>query len=63
MSNGLATWESIVIGLIMAAAVIFFFPGVKRAISESENVPKDWAGLLIPLAAVVLFVLVLIQLV
>ena len=47
----------------MAAMIIYLFPRAKHAI---ENSPKgslqDWMGYVIPMAAVVLFIVVLIAL-
>ncbi len=61
--NNLSTWESIFIVLAMLAFAVFFFPGAKRALEQSKDAPKDWLGVLIPLVAVVAFVLLLIKLV
>lgn len=58
----ISTWESIFLVLMMLAIGIFFFPSMKRAIKASKDAPKDWMGLLIPLAAVAAFVVFLTQL-
>lgn len=55
------TWQQIVLLLIGGAAAFLFFPGVKRMLEASENAPKDWPGVLIPLALVVGFVILLIM--
>ena len=61
--NNLAPWESIVLVLIMAGLILWFFPGIRRANQANKNAPKDWAGLILPLIAVVVFVLLLTQLI
>lgn len=57
-------WVKIGSALFMAAMLIYLFPRAKHAI---ENSPKgtlqDWMGYILPMAAVVLFVIVLIALV
>ena len=59
-----AAWWEILLGGLMAALVILWFrPGIKAAIERSRTAKKDWPAALIPLALVVLFVLLLIQIV
>ena len=60
MGESLATWEMILLGLIGLAVVIFFVPGMKHVFAESEKAKKDWPGFLLPVGAVILFVIVLI---
>ncbi len=55
------TWQQIVLLLIGGVVAFLFFPGVKRMLESSENAPKDWPGVLIPLALVVGFVILLIM--
>ncbi len=57
------TWQQIVLLLIGGLVAFLFFPGVKRMLEQSENAPKDWPAVLVPLALVVVFVIVLIALV
>ena len=56
-------WIQIASAVAMAAMIIYLFPRAKHAI---ENSPKgslqDWMGYVIPMAAVVLFIVVLIAL-
>jgi hypothetical protein len=56
-------WIQIASAIAMAAMIIYLFPRAKHAI---ENSPKgsmqDWMGYVIPMAAVVLFIVVLIAL-
>lgn len=59
-----AAWWEILLGGLMAALVILWFrPGIKAVTERSRAAKKDWPAVLIPLALVVLFVLLLIQIV
>jgi hypothetical protein len=62
MSN-LSTWENIALVVIMGGAVLLFFPGIKRALRASENTPKDWPSVIVPVLLVIAFVFLLIKLV
>ena len=57
-------WVKIGSALFMLAMVIYLFPRAKHVI---ENSPKgsmqDWMGFILPIGAVVLFVVLLISLV
>ena len=57
-------WIQIGSALFMLAMVIFLFPYAKRAV---ENSPKgsasDWMGFVLPMVAVVAFIILLIALV
>ena len=57
------TWQQIALLLVGGIVAFLFFPGVKRMLEKSEKAPKDWPGVLIPLALVIAFVLLLIALV
>jgi hypothetical protein len=56
-------WIQIASAIAMAAMIIYLFPRAKHAI---ENSPKgslqDWMGYVVPMAAVVLFIVLLIAL-
>ncbi len=55
------TWEKILVGGLAVLLVFLFRPGIKAALEQSrEAETKDWKGLLIPIGAVVLFVILLI---
>jgi len=58
-----AWWEILIGGLAALLLILWFRPGIKAAIERSKTAKKDWPAALIPIALVVLFVLVLIQLV
>ena len=57
-------WIKIGSALFMLAMVIYLFPRAKHAVQNSpKGSLKDWMGYILPLAAVVLFIIVLIALV
>lgn len=62
MSEGF-NWETILIAAIGLIVLLLFAPGLKKMLEDSRHAPKDWPGLLIPLAGVVAFVILLILLV
>jgi len=57
------TWEALLVGIIAIALIFLFRPGIKKAFEQSKAAEKDWKSVLIPIAAVVLFVILLISLV
>jgi len=56
------TWEQIALGAIILVILIWSFPKISGTLKAHEDAPKDWAGFLIPIACVVIFVFLLIQL-
>ena len=56
-------FEKILVGAIAVLVLLWFRPGIKASLEQSRQAEKDWKGALIPLAIVVLFVLLLINLV
>lgn len=58
-----ATWEILLAGLVAVLVIFLFRPGIKAALAQSRTAQKDWKGVLIPLALVVLFVILLMNLV
>jgi hypothetical protein len=58
-----AWWEIVLGGLAAALVILWFQPGIKATLERSRTAKKDWPAALIPIALVVLFVLLLIQLV
>ncbi|MCP4471259.1 MAG: hypothetical protein GY815_11330 [Gammaproteobacteria bacterium] len=57
-------WLKIGSALFMLAMVIYLFPRAKHAVQNSpKGSLKDWMGYVLPMAAVVLFIIVLIALV
>ncbi|MGH8653348.1 MAG: hypothetical protein ACREYE_14785 [Gammaproteobacteria bacterium] len=58
-----STWEAVLLGVLALLLVFWFRPGIKEALRQShEAADKDWAGALIPIIVVVLFVILLIVL-
>lgn len=59
----MAQWEQVLLGIAAFAILFFFWPGVKKAMQQSQQAENpDWKGALIPIGVVVLFVIVLIAL-
>ncbi|NKB62364.1 MAG: hypothetical protein GKR95_09620 [Gammaproteobacteria bacterium] len=56
----MGTWESLALGAIALLIIFWVFPGIRPAMEKSEKAEKDWKGLLIPIAGVVLFIFFLI---
>ncbi len=56
------TWEILLVGALVVLLIFVFRPGLKAAFEQSRRAPKDWAGLLFPLALVVAFVILLLVL-
>ncbi len=60
----MAGWEMLLLGAIALLVLLWVGPGIKPLMEQSRQAEnRDWAGLLIPIALVVLFVLFLIKLV
>lgn len=57
------TWETIAIGAVVLVVLFLIRPGLKQAFKQSkEATNKDWAGLILPIGLVILFVILLISL-
>ena len=57
-------WMKIASALFMLAMIIYLFPRAKQAIQNSpKGSLQDWMGYVLPMAAVVLFIILLIALV
>lgn len=63
MNEALSIWEIIALGGVVLLVLFWWGPGVKGALEQSKNAEKDWAAVLVPIAAVVGFVFLLILLV
>ena len=57
-----STWQTIALGAIALLVIFWFGPGIKATLERSRRADKDWAGVLIPIALVVLFIAFLIVL-
>jgi hypothetical protein len=59
----LALWEKLLLGAGAILLILVWRPGIRAALEQSRRAEqKDWAGLWLPLGAVVAFVVVLILL-
>jgi len=59
----MALWEQLLLGAGALLLVFLFRPGIKAALEQSRAAQqKDWKGALLPIGAVVLFVILLILL-
>lgn len=56
-------WENLLLGLIVLGVIFWMKPGIKSSIRLSKTAEKDWKGVLIPVACVVMFVVFLIAMV
>jgi NhaP-type Na+/H+ or K+/H+ antiporter len=54
------TWEILLVGALAILLIFVFRPGLKTAFEQSRRAPRDWAGLLLPLALVTAFVILLL---
>lgn len=54
------TWEMLLVGALAILLIFVFRPGLKAAFEQSRRAPRDWAGLLLPLALVTAFIILLL---
>jgi len=60
----ISTWEMLLAGALIVLVLMWWRPGMKQIWKESQEAEnKDWQGILIPIAVVVLFVILLIMMV
>lgn len=60
----MSTFEMIMLGAIALGVLFWVGPGIKGALQQSrETENKDWAGVLVPIIIVVIFVFFLIKMV
>lgn len=55
----MSTWEQVLVGALGLLVLVWVLPGIKPMLKKSEEAPKDWAGLLLPIGLVVAFVIFL----
>lgn len=59
----MALWEQILVGAIVVLVLLWVVPGLRGGLARSRQATADdWRGLLLPLGAVILFVILLISL-
>jgi hypothetical protein len=57
-----AAWENVLLGIGGLLMLFFFWPGAKAAMEKSKQAENpDWAGVFIPVAAVVVFIVLLVM--
>ena len=54
------TWEQLLLGAMGILIFFLFRPGIAAAMKRSREAEKDWQGALLPIGAVVLFIILLI---
>ncbi len=59
----LATWENILLGVMALGLLFWMSPGIKASLARGKKAPSDWMGALLPLTAVILFIIFLIAMV
>jgi hypothetical protein len=59
--ESMAIWEQVLLGAIVLMILFWFTPGIKATMKNSRQAETDWPGLLKPIAAVVLFIIILIM--
>lgn len=60
----MSTWEMVLLGVMVVLVLFWLGPGIPAMLEKSRQAEeRDWGGLLIPLALVVIFVLFLISMV
>lgn len=58
----MAAWEQVLLGIGGLLLVFFFWPGAKTAMEKSRQAENpDWGSVLIPIAAVVIFIVLLVM--
>lgn len=53
------TWEQVLVGVLALLVLLWVVPGIKPMLEQSKTAPKDWPGLLVPIALVVALVVLL----
>lgn len=56
-------WENVFVGLMAVGLIFWMFPGIKASMERSKDAESDWTGFLLPIAAVIIFVVFLISMV
>ena len=57
----MSIWEKLFLGILALGVIFWMLPGMRQRIEQSKDAPKDWGGVLVPLAIVVVFILILIS--
>jgi NADH:ubiquinone oxidoreductase subunit 6 (subunit J) len=60
----MSTLEMVLVGAIVVLVLFWVGPGIKPMLEQSRQAENpDWAGLLVPIIAVILFVILLVSMV
>ena len=58
----MAAWEQVLLGIGALLLVFIFWPGAKAAMEKSRQAENpDWGSVFIPIAAVVMFIVLLVM--
>jgi len=63
MNPDVSPLQMLLVGAIVLVVLLWFGRGMGSLFRQSQEAPKDWTGLSLPLAAVVLFVALLMVMV
>jgi hypothetical protein len=55
-----STFETILLGVFVLSLLLWFRPGLRAAMEHSRQAEKHWGDLVLPIGAVVAFVILLI---
>ena len=62
--QAMSTWEMLLLGVLVILVLFWVGPGIKATLEKSRQAEqRDWAGFLLPIALVILFVLFLMSIV
>jgi hypothetical protein len=62
--QAMSTWEMLLLGVLVLLVLFWVGPGIKATLEKSRQAEqRDWAGFLLPIALVILFVLFLMSIV
>jgi uncharacterized membrane protein len=53
-------FEAILIGILVLGLLLLWRKGIRQIFEESRQAEQDWGSLLLPIGAVILFVVILI---
>lgn len=56
-------WENLILGIMVLGVIFWIRPGIKTSMQQSKDAKSDWAGLLLPLGAVIIFIVFLVSMV
>ncbi len=61
--ESMPVWQAVLLGVLALLIIFLWRPGIKEALQRSQQAgDKDWAGVLVPVAVVMIFVVILIML-